>query len=111
MVALLFGKELRQSAPETRLFCLSTIEIHERLWVKRRKELRQTTDARAVEPLVTALQNENEDVRYTAAEALGKIGDVRAVKPLTAALQDGEGRRAAAEAIGKIRDAQAESPS
>jgi hypothetical protein len=43
MVALLFGKELRQIAPETRLSCFSTTEIHERLWVKRRKELRQTT--------------------------------------------------------------------
>lgn len=43
MVALLFGIELRQIAPEMRLSCFSTIEIHERLWVKRRKELRQTT--------------------------------------------------------------------
>ncbi len=31
MVALLFGKELRQIAPETRLSCFSNIEIHERL--------------------------------------------------------------------------------
>jgi len=28
MVALLFGKELRQIAPKTYLFCFSTIEIH-----------------------------------------------------------------------------------
>jgi len=52
-------------------------------------------------------------VRYTAAEALGKIGDVRAVEALIAALQDRNWvvRRVAAASLGKIRDAQAESPS
>nr|MCR5853609.1 HEAT repeat domain-containing protein [Thermodesulfobacteriota bacterium] len=30
---------------------------------------------RAVEPLIQALRDEDSDVRWTAAEALGKIGD------------------------------------
>ncbi len=50
MVASLFGKELRQIAPEMRPFCFSTIEIHEWLWVKRRKELRETTIAATLSP-------------------------------------------------------------
>ena len=45
---------------------------------------------RAVEPLIAALQDENEDlaVRETAAKALGNIGDTRAVEPLIAQLND-----------------------
>jgi len=31
MVTWLFGKELRQIVPKKRLFCILTIEIHERL--------------------------------------------------------------------------------
>lgn len=42
----------------------------------------------AVEPLITALKNENTDVRKYAAEALGYIKDARAVKPLMAARSD-----------------------
>ena len=44
--------------------------------------------APAVEPLIAALRDENEDVRERAAEALGQIGDARAVEPLIAALRD-----------------------
>jgi hypothetical protein len=43
MICLQLGKELRQIVPEMRPFCLSTIEIHEVLWLKMRMELRQTT--------------------------------------------------------------------
>ena len=37
-------------------------------------------DARAVEPLIQALKDKDDDVRRNAAEALGKIGDVRATE-------------------------------
>jgi len=43
-------------------------------------------DARAVEPLLAALRDEDSDVREAAAEALGKIGDARAAVPLRSAL-------------------------
>ncbi len=65
MVALLFGKELRQIAPETRLSCFSTIEMHERLWVKRRKELRQTTVTTFLRnPLVKPNENISRTSRF-----------------------------------------------
>jgi hypothetical protein len=38
MVALLFGKELCQIAPETRLSCISITEIREALRVKKEKK-------------------------------------------------------------------------
>jgi hypothetical protein len=43
MVALLFGKELRQRASKVRFSCLLTIQVHENLWLRMRKELRRTT--------------------------------------------------------------------
>jgi HEAT repeat protein len=46
-------------------------------------------DARAVEPLITALSNEDLNVRKGAAKALGMIGDARAVEPLITALKQG----------------------
>jgi len=45
-------------------------------------------DVSAIEPLVKALQDEDEDVRKCAVIALEKIGDKRAVVPLVKALQD-----------------------
>jgi HEAT repeat protein len=42
----------------------------------------------AVEPLIAALQNDDQRLRYTAIEALGEIGDPRAVAPLMLALKD-----------------------
>lgn len=42
----------------------------------------------AVEPLITALGDEDSSVRVRAAEALGRIGDERAVEPLSTALND-----------------------
>jgi HEAT repeat protein len=62
-------------------------------------------DARAVEPLVAALQDRT--LREVAARALGQIGDARAVEPLLAALQDPEEevRVAAVSALGEIMDA------
>lgn len=60
----------------------------------------------AVEPLISALANENKFVRFRAALALGQIGDRRAVKPLINALRDDIGivRDGAVRALGKIRD-------
>ncbi len=45
-------------------------------------------DKRAVEPLITALDDEDELVREGAAKALGMLGDKRAVEPLITALGD-----------------------
>jgi HEAT repeat protein len=44
-------------------------------------------DIRAVEPLISALENDD-DVRIWAATALGEIGDIRAVRPLFSALKN-----------------------
>jgi len=61
--------------------------------------LGQIGDARAVEPLIAALNDSKSDVRLAAADALAKIGDARAVQPLIAALYTTHG---AAEALVKI---------
>jgi len=45
-------------------------------------------DARAVEPLIDTLADENWEVQSSAAKALGKIGDDRAVQPLTGLLEE-----------------------
>jgi hypothetical protein len=71
-------------------------------------------DARAVEPLIEAL--EDEEVRKHATRALGEIGDDRAVEPLIKALGDGsysglwDGNSTALAALGKIGDARAIEP-
>jgi len=54
-----------------------------------------------VEPLIAALKDEDVNVRWPAARALGEIKDPRAVEPLIAALKDEElhVRWAAAEAL------------
>jgi HEAT repeat protein len=63
-----------------------------------------TNDQRAVEPLIQALQDDDESMRRGAAESLGKLGDPRAVQPLIAALHDKDEfvRDAAAEALERI---------
>ncbi len=48
----------------------------------------QLGDARAVDPLIAALNDENRGVRQYAAECLGNLEDTRAVAPLIAALED-----------------------
>lgn len=45
-------------------------------------------DPRAVEPLVDELANENWEVRSSVAKALGKLGDDRAIQPLINLLKD-----------------------
>jgi len=67
-------------------------------------------DARAVEPLIAAL--EDEEVKGVAAWALGWIPDSRAVEPLIALLreEDARVRRVALETLGKIGDTRAVQP-
>ncbi|MEM4359193.1 MAG: HEAT repeat domain-containing protein, partial [Candidatus Bilamarchaeaceae archaeon] len=58
----------------------------------------------AVPALIDALKDKNEDVRYGAAIALGKIGDARAVPALIDSLND-KGwivREGAAKVLGRI---------
>jgi len=60
-------------------------------------------DARAVTPLIAALQVEFDSTGHkAAAEALGQIGDARAVGPLVAALRSLDCAQVAAEALVKI---------
>ncbi|HXF06632.1 MAG TPA: HEAT repeat domain-containing protein [Blastocatellia bacterium] len=66
-------------------------------------------DARAGEPLIEALKDEDQDVCQAAAEALVGMG-AAAVEPLIAALEDGRVRWAAVEALGRIGDARAVEP-
>jgi HEAT repeat protein len=79
-------------------------------WVAR--ALGKIGDARAVEPLIPALKDEEEYPRKTAAEALGRIGGAGAVEVLNAALKDGDKdvRKTAVEALGRIGDARAVLP-
>jgi alpha-glucoside transport system substrate-binding protein len=53
-----------------------------------KRRIRSLVDDRDVEGLIAALTDRNMDVRRTAAEALGDIGDERAVEPLITALND-----------------------
>jgi HEAT repeat protein len=50
--------------------------------IKAAKELGSTGDARAVEPLITAIYDSNKEVQIAAIEALVKIADARALGPL-----------------------------
>ncbi|MHC4755322.1 MAG: HEAT repeat domain-containing protein [Planctomycetota bacterium] len=51
------------------------------------KALSMVRGSDAVDPLITALEDENRYIRAAAAHALGNIGDTRAVKPLLTALK------------------------
>lgn len=80
-------------------------------WVLRRdaaEALGNIKDRQAVEPLVSALEDESIGVRLSAVRALGKIGDPRAVKPLFSILctwdSDQKLRSCAAEALEAIGD-------
>jgi bilin biosynthesis protein len=59
----------------------------------------------ALDILINSLENENWQVRWHAAEALGDIGNLRAIEPLVNRLTDdnGEVRMTATNSIGKIR--------
>lgn len=81
-----------------------------------RREAAQTLgrlgDRRAVDPLITALKDEDPGARMWATEALGNLRDARAVEPLISALKDEASnvRLEAAKALGKLGDARAVEP-
>lgn len=66
-------------------------------------------DPRAVVPLIAALQDHDEGVRWAAVVALGKIRDRRATEPLFVALKDKDRdvRCAGVVALGKMKDVRA----
>jgi len=74
--------------------------------------LGKTRDERAVESLIDALRDEEEDVRDSAAETLGKTKDGRVVQPLIEALynDDSNIRSEAAKELAKIGDERAVEP-
>ncbi|GCE08709.1 HEAT repeat domain-containing protein [Dictyobacter aurantiacus] len=74
--------------------------------------LRKLNDARAVEPLIEALERKDEQTRAVIALSLGSFGDRRAVEPLLNLLYDDEPliRRAAACALGDLGDQRAVLP-
>lgn len=69
-------------------------------------------DERAVQPLITALQDEDPYMRREAAKALGDLGFPDAVEPLIEALRDSEDnvRRNAITALGLVGDDRAIEP-
>ena len=74
----------------TQIYCLTQI-------------LGSIGDARAVEPLIETLKNEEySEVQQSAAEALGKIGDARAVEPLMNVLKNPLVQLRSSEALRKI---------
>jgi HEAT repeat protein len=68
-------------------------------------------DTGAVEPLITVLNDENDNViGKIATECLGRLGDLRAVEPLIKALNNSTYERlqaVAARSLGKLKDARA----
>ena len=69
-------------------------------------------NARATEPLIAALRDEDVAVRIWAAKALGELRDARALGPLSVALNDTSilVRIRATEALGELRDVRAVEP-
>ena len=67
---------------------------------------------RKVPEFISALKDKDSDVRWEAAETLGKIKDPRAVEPLISALKDesSDVRIAAAKVLGEIKDPRAVEP-
>lgn len=57
-------------------------------WLIGAEILNNLKDARAVDPLIKALKDENKEIRKAAINALGDIKDKRAVEPLIGALKD-----------------------
>jgi len=66
----------------------------------------------SVGPLVDVLRDGDPDVRWSAADALGRIGHAGGVVPLITALRDSRWllREAAAKALGRIEDSRAAEP-
>ena len=66
----------------------------------------------AIEPLAEAMKEPKWEVRYRAAEALGKIADEKAVKPLIQGLRDNRDhvRYMAVKGLHELRDSEAVDP-
>ena len=65
---------------------------------------------RDVNGLIKALSDKKNEIRFSAAEALGDMGDIRAVEPLIVVLNADSSmyaREIAAKALGKLKDARA----
>ena len=81
----------------------------EKYWFARKKAaevLGNMRNAKAVEPLITALKDEDGDVKWKAVVALGEIGDKKAIDSLNNLLRDEDNdliRGAAKEALEKIK--------
>ena len=74
--------------------------------------LAKLRDARAVEPLIACLKDQDQGMQSHAADALGQLGDTRAVEPLISCFkgQNLLARQSSAFALGKLRDARAVEP-
>ncbi len=79
---------------------------------KAAKALGHLHDARAIEPLIKALKDEDRGARMVAASDLGNLHDARAIEPLIKALKDEDWwvREAAASDLGNLHDARAIEP-
>jgi len=81
-------------------------------WIVRREaaiKLGEIRDFRAVEPLISMLEEKDERLNWLAASSLGKIKDFRAVEPLIQALnkESNKLRQYSAQALGSLVDARA----
>jgi HEAT repeat protein len=74
--------------------------------------LSESRRERAFESLISALDNEDDEVRRLAAESLGLFDCEKAIPPLVSALKSGDAtvRRFAADALGRIRSKKALQP-
>ncbi|RKY41050.1 MAG: hypothetical protein DRP85_07295, partial [Candidatus Makaraimicrobium thalassicum] len=93
--------DARAVGPITKVLLNDGVDIYRR---EAAVALGNIGDKRAVEALIEALKDENDEVRRYAARALGKISDERAAEPLVQALKDEDlrVRESAAEALRKI---------
>lgn len=78
----------------------------------RRKFLKKIGSERAVEPLIQALKDKFQPVRFEAVSALRMIGDKKAIEPLIETLKDENPsvRGLAVEALEEMRDSRAVEP-
>jgi HEAT repeat protein len=78
----------------------------------RRNAVNELAKIGAIEPLITALEDNSHEVRLAAVEALGHLGDLRVLEPLIRCLQDKwwQVRSHAAFALGRIGNRQAVEP-
>jgi HEAT repeat protein len=93
--------------PEPWVGDLSGFDIVQDRWYVRRRvaeALGTIGDRRAVDALIAALQDSDEEVRARAARALGRLGDPKALHALIAALEDTDSyvRAASMEALREL---------